>query len=139
MGKKRSNYTDEEQAEMLALYIELESYAAVGEKLGITRQSVKTVIDRLMRDPEKKEYYEKHRKKFEDRFVPKAERIINNALDALEKEIDDILQRKRGVKLNELTSAIGTLYEKRALIKGETTEISSVQIMLPKEAEEYAE
>lgn len=137
MGRN-PHFTDEQKSEMLALYIELDSFSAVGKRLGLPRQSIKQVIDRELAIPEVMAEYEVKKKSFNDRFEKRAEHLIGEALDALEKELADIISGKRSVKLSELTTAIGTLYDKRALIKGESTENTSVQILLPKEAEEYS-
>lgn len=42
-------------------------------------------------------------------------------------------------KLGDITTAIGTLYDKRALAKGESTENTTISIKLPDEMNEYAE
>lgn len=42
-------------------------------------------------------------------------------------------------KLGDITTAIGTLYDKRALARGESTENTTIQVKLPEGMDEYAE
>lgn len=42
-------------------------------------------------------------------------------------------------KIRDVTTAIGTLYDKRALAQGDSTSNTAIEIKLPQEADEYAE
>ena len=54
----------------------------------------------------------------------------------------DVLAKLRAAeihRLSDVTTAIGTLYDKRALARGEATENTRVTVDLPEEMNEYAE
>jgi len=78
---------------------------------------VGTVEDIYKRNIEKEDFA-KLRKEKTDEFVEKADRIINKALNRLEKSLDD---KETSIPVNNLSTVIGTLYDKRALAKGEPT------------------
>lgn len=42
-------------------------------------------------------------------------------------------------KLNEISTAIGTLYDKRALAQGQSTENTTIEIKMPQDVMKYAE
>ena len=71
-------------------------------------------------------------------FAQRATVIIDGILELLEQQIKAGLEGEANFKLNELTTALGTLYDKRALAKGESTENSVVRIALAEELKEYA-
>lgn len=77
------------------------------------------------------------------------EEEIDKAIDAIGKD-DELLksdkteavQKLRQLQLQDikaLTTAIGTLYDKRALANGESTENTKIEFKLPKGVDEYAE
>lgn len=58
------------------------------------------------------------------------------------KEKEGIVRNLRGLQLHDikaLTTAIGTLYDKRALAQGESTANTNIEFKLPKEVGDYAE
>lgn len=69
-------------------------------------------------------------------FGKRADSIMHKALNRLEKELDN---EDKDIPINHLTTVIGTLYDKKALADGNSTENVSVEIKLPHEVNEYAE
>ena len=68
-------------------------------------------------------------------FSKMADRLIEKAAKRLEKELDN---ENKDIPVNHLTTVIGTLYDKKALADGESTQNVSVEIKLPPGVEEYA-
>jgi hypothetical protein len=66
-----------------------------------------------------KEEFTKLRDKNREEFSDTATRIIGKAMKRLEATIDN---EEENIPVNQLTTAIGTLYDKRALAKGESTQ-----------------
>ena len=88
---------------------------------GVPESTARKVIDRCMDDPEYAELCEQ--KKAE--FSKKASMIIDLALDRLTKE----LRTQDKIPVSQLSTVIGTLYDKRALAEGSATQhidVSSV-------------
>lgn len=59
-----------------------------------------------------------------------------------QKEKEKLVQKIRALQLQDvraITTAVGTLYDKRALAKGESTENTAITIKLPNGMNEYAE
>ena len=86
------------------------SYNKTAKEVGINDKTVKNIIER------NKEEYTKIYEQKKEQFIEKTTTIIDKALDKLEKELDN-----NGIPVNNLTTVIGTLYDKRALAKGEST------------------
>jgi hypothetical protein len=72
----------------------------------------------------------------QDEFVDKATKIIDKALDRLTRMLEDKEER---IAVNNLSTVIGTLYDKRALAKGESTTNASMTIKMDKKVEELSQ
>ena len=97
------------------------NYSETARQLNIP---VKTVEEIYKRNIEKEEFTKLRNEKKEE-FVEKADRIINKALNRLEQSLDD---EKNSIPVNNLSTVIGTLYDKRALAKGESTANSKFEV-----------
>ena len=101
-------------------------------QLGIPFSTVKDTIDRNIDKPEFAKLQEEKRKTFSEKF----ERIINKALDRLDNEID--MQEK--IPVSQLSTVVGTLYDKNRLEHGESTENTNntIQIGFSEEMQELS-
>ena len=91
------------------------NYNETAKALGMAASSVKKIVE----DNKGKDEFVKLCAEKKDEFAEKATRIINQALNRLENELAD---DEKDIPINHLTTAIGTLYDKRALAKGEMTQ-----------------
>ena len=76
---------------------------------------------------------EKNGKLKKEEFVEYADRLINKAMSKLDKALD-----RDDIPVNNLTTVIGTLYDKRALAKGEMTSNTSISIKMTDEIKELS-
>ena len=130
-GKK---YSDEEKEKAYLMYATSGSYAEVSKALGIPESTIATwIADKKNSEPD--EFEELRSKKKED-FIDKASEIIDLAFDRLKKKLNN---GDSDIAVNHLTTVIGTLYDKRALARGESTERTTVEIKLPEEVKMYGE
>ena len=83
--------------------------------LNMPYSTVKDIIDGNI----DKEEFAKLREEKENEFAEKSSRIIDKLLERIENEV---LDTEKDIPLNHLTTAMGTLYDKRALSKGEMTQ-----------------
>ena len=83
--------------------------------LNMPYSTVKDIIDGNIN----KEEFAKLREEKENEFAEKSSRIIDELLERIENEV---LDTEKDIPLNHLTTAMGTLYDKRALSKGEMTQ-----------------
>lgn len=115
MAKKGVPINNEKIAEVIASYALTNSYNKTAHECGISDKTVKKIISNNPKE------YEKKKEKFSDY----CDRLIYKALGKLDKELD-----KDDIPINNLTTAIGTLYDKRALSLGEPTNNEKMTIVV---------
>lgn len=111
------------KAKVIASYALTNSYNKTAKEFNISDKTVKKIVE------ENPKLYEQKK----EEFVDKASRIIDKALDKLETEID-----KGIVPANQLATIIGTMYDKRALAKGESTNNNIITINMSEEIKELS-
>ena len=112
------------KAKVVASYALTNSYNKTAKEFGINDHTVKKIIT------ENADLYEQKK----DEFVEKASEIIDMAIDKLKKEL-----KKDDIPVNQLTTVIGTLYDKRALAKGESTNNNSITITMSDDVKELSQ
>ena len=152
---------------IMASYAVSGSYKETARELNLPVSTVKDIVDKNINKPEfvklrneKKADFAKRASEIIDKGMVllsrRLERAIQQeeALDILIAEIfatdkeeltqdekNKLVTKIRALQLQDikaLTTAVGTLYDKRALAKGESTENKTVNIKLPEGFEEYA-
>ena len=111
-GKKTS---PEVIYQVMTSWATTDNYSETARELNLPMTTVEKIVKENRDNPEFVNLCDKKR----DEFSAKASRIINKALARLERTIDD---EKESIPVNQLTTAIGTLYDKRALSRGESTQ-----------------
>ena len=161
---KRRRYTESDKETAIELYMTLGNYTAVSEKLSIPVTTIKQWCYGLKKeDPDG---YDDLRRKNMEKFAEDAERVITSILGVVSERVDfaaeahtlsrkildaidegryedaEVLKMKLSVmpyvKLSELTTALGTIYDKKALVRGESTDNVKVAVLLPEEVDDYA-
>ena len=84
-------------------------------QLGIPESTVRKIVE----DNKNSDEFKKLCEEKTNEFAEKSSRIIDMLLERITKEVAD---EEKDIPLNHLTTAMGTLYDKRALSKGETTQ-----------------
>jgi hypothetical protein len=107
------------------------SFTETAKSLGMPLATVQNLV---ARNKNKAEFIKLRNEKGED-FAAAATRIIEKALNRLEKEIDS----GGPIPVNHLSTVVGTLFDKRALARGEATANAAIVVKLPEEMNEYAE
>lgn len=101
------------KAEVIASYALTNSYNATAKQCGISDKTVKKIIESNPKEYEKKK----------ELFSDYCNRLIYKALGKLDKELD-----KDDIPINNLTTVIGTLYDKMRLATGESTENNKFEV-----------
>ena len=110
-GKK----TDTETIYKVMLsYFATGNYSETGRVVGVPTSTVKDIVDNNIDEPE----FAILRKQKQEEFIERADRIIYKAMNRLENSLDN---EEEKIQVNNLSTVIGTLYDKRALAKGEPT------------------
>ena len=107
------------------------NYKETARELTMPVTTVKNVVDNNKDKPEFVKLCNEKKKEFSEN----ASRIINKAMARLERDIDNV---DKAIPINHLTTVIGTLFDKRALADGKSTEKVTVEVKLPDGADEYA-
>lgn len=116
----RGQKTSEETIyKVMASYAVTNSYSETGRQLQLPTATVRSIV----KAKEEDETFVKLQEQKREEFSAKASRIIDKALDRLEKDIDDEF---KSIPVNHLTTAIGVLTEKKLLIDGKPTERTEV-------------
>lgn len=103
-GKKLNS---QEIYNIMCSYFETRNYTQTSKDLGVPTSTVENIVKVHIKD---KEFVELWNKKKED-FATKADIIIYKAIDKLEKQLDN----QENIPINQLTTAIGTLYDKKTI------------------------
>ena len=113
------------QTEREKIYLIMSMWAVSGNYSEIARECkmpLSTVRKIVLENKDKSEYVELCNQKRAN-FSKKADGIINKALNRLEKVLDD---ENKDIPVNHLTTAIGTLFDKKALADGKPTERTEI-------------
>lgn len=99
--------------EVIKSYVQTDSYNATSKEVGVDPKTCKKIVDE---NP--KEYQEE-----KERFIQMATKLINKAMNKLDEGLD-----RDDIPINNLSTTIGTLYDKRALAKGDATANESLDV-----------
>ena len=94
-----------------------------------------STVRKIVMDNKDKEEFKKLCDEKREEFSKMAGRLIKKAAKRLEDELDDV---SKVIPVNHLTTVIGTLYDKKALADGNSTDNLEVTVKLPEGIEEYA-
>ena len=128
-GKKTDNET------IYKIMISVFSTGNYSETARQLNMSVETVEDIYKRNIDKPEFIKLHKEK-KDEFIEKANRIIDKALNRLESSLDD---KEEKIPVNNLSTVIGTLVDKRNLAEGKATVNTDINIRMDKKVEELSQ
>lgn len=92
---------------IMCSYFETRNYSQTSRDLDIPEQTVEKIVKEHIKEQEYRELWDK---KKED-FATKADLIIYKAMDRLVEQLDN----QKNIPVNQLTTAIGTLYDKKLI------------------------
>lgn len=163
---KQRTYTDADREQAFAEYTVLGNWELVSRKMGIPVNTLKSWWRR--HPPDMDEYAEK-RREVREGFIETASRAIENGAELINRRMELALKHQRELeelmndvpademtatqkkellakirsielhKLSEISTAVGTLYDKRALAQGQSTENTTIEIKMPQDVMKYAE
>lgn len=88
-------------------YFITRSYTATAKNLDMPITTIKTLVDAHINDEE----FVKLRKKKEEEFIERANHLIFKSMNIMNNELDTM----ENIPINQLTTAIGTLYDKKMM------------------------
>lgn len=107
------------------------NFSETGRQLGIAT----TTVEKIYKENKEKPEFVKLCNKKKEEFADKASIIIDKALKRLEEALDD---KEDKIPVNNLSTVIGTLYDKRALAKGDSTSNTELSIKMDEKVEELS-
>lgn len=129
--------TSEERQAIIADFAITGVVRQTARNLGVGETTVSRVTANL--SDEEKAYIDTHKKTV---FVDRLSELIDKATMAIDMKLDDIIadgEIRAKTPVSQISTTLGTLYDKRALACGDTTVNQGVKIILPEEVNEYAE
>lgn len=130
-GKKYDTETKERALAALAVSNNIDE---LSREMGIPSNTLR----QWKKDAEKSEDFIELRKEKRAEFVERAWETIGNALKLADRRIKNALENGEELPLREISTYIGTMYDKAALAAGEETERAEVRITMSGELEDYA-
>lgn len=130
-GKKYDTETKERALAALAVSNNIDE---LSREMGIPSNTLR----QWKKDAEKSEDFIELRKEKRAEFVERAWETIGNALKLADRRIKNALENGEELPLREISTYIGTMYDKAALASGEETERAEVRITMSGELEDYA-
>lgn len=103
------------KVEVIKSYVQTDSFNATSKETGVNDHTVKKIVE------ENADLYEQEKK----HFIETTTRLINKALNKLDEGLD-----RDNIPINNISTAIGTLYDKRALAKGESTNNDTIVVTM---------
>lgn len=165
-GKKR---TPEEISEILTAYATTNNLIETSKLTGIPVGTIKSIVDRYKDTDD----FKKLQKEKKELFSEKANRVIDKAMELLERRFDTALSNEDTIEglinivmtddshdermsyqerlaiakklgrlqingLSEITTSLGTLYDKMRLDKGESTTNNTITVQMSDEVKELS-
>lgn len=128
-GKKTDNETI---YKIMISMFSTNNFSETARQLGMAESTV----EKIYKENKEKEEFVKLCEEKKDEFVQNATRIMSKALKRLEKSLDDEYEK---IPVNNLSTVIGTLYDKRALAEGKSTVNTDITIKMDKKVEELSQ
>ncbi len=117
---------------VMAMWSITNNYSETARKLKMPQRTV----EKLVKENKDKEEYAKLCEGIRGNFESRATTLIKKIMDRIEETIDN---PEYPIPLNQLSSALSQLYDKRALARGEATENTKIVFELPKEVKAFAD
>lgn len=118
-------------ADIITSYALTNNYSKTAKETNVSINTVKNIIIKQKND--NSEEFAKICNDKKESFIEKADRLIDKAMDKLDKALD-----KEDIPVNNLTTAIGTLVDKKRLMSGESTNNNTVTIKMSNEIKELS-
>ncbi|MGN1269354.1 MAG: hypothetical protein ACI4UU_00565 [Clostridia bacterium] len=128
-GKKTDNETIYKV--MLSVF-STGNYSETARQLDMPQKTVEEIYKKNI----EKEEFTKLREQKKDEFAEKATRLIDKALNRLEQVLDN---KEEKIPVNNLSTVIGTLYDKRNLAEGKSTVNTDINIRMDRKVEELSQ
>lgn len=132
MAKQGQKLTDEMKEQIRAHLVLSDNLRETARKFGVSPNTVKNIRD------EKADEFAQLRTDKRQEMIEKIWDSLVDAADLGHSMIRDAKQGVRDIPLNHISTFYGTMYDKMALMKGESTSNTTTTVKLAGELEEWA-
>ena len=118
----RGKQVDNEKIyKIMSSYFYTNNFSETAKQFNLNETTIRTIY---RNNKDKPEFLKLRSEKQKD-FAETATRLIEKATNRIEESLDN---KKESIPLNQLSTTLGVLYDKRALARGESTENTKVSI-----------
>lgn len=138
MAKQGQKLTEELKEQIRAHLVISDNWNEIAKTLKVSWSTVQKIAKEVKSNPEENEKYEKLR---DDKKQDLINKLWDNIVAAQElgfKMIDEAKEGKRDIPLGQISTYLGTLYDKRALMVGESTSNTQMTVKLEGELDQWA-
>lgn len=138
MARQGQKLTDELKEQIRAELVLSDNWNEIAKRLKVSWATVQKIAKEVKANPEENEKFEKLR---EDKKQELIDKLWDNIVEAQAlgfQMIEEAKQGKRDIPLGQVSTYLGTLYDKRALMMGESTNNTSMTVKLDGELDQWA-
>lgn len=128
MAKQGQKLDDELKESIRAALVLTQNKNEISKKLGVSWSTVDKVAREIEQTPEENEKFEKLREDKKEMVISKIWDGFMNGVTLGNKMIEEALEGKREIPLNQLSTYNGTMFDKHALMTGGKTASVSVKL-----------
>jgi hypothetical protein len=138
MAKQGQKLDDELKESIRAALVLTENKNEIAKNLGVSWATVNKVAKEIEGKPEENEKFEKLRDDKKQQMIDKIWESLQDAAELGHSMIKEAKQGRRDIPLNQISTYYGTLYDKMALMKGESTINTNMRVTLEGELDAWA-
>src|SRR5574341_435805 len=138
MAKQGQKLTDELKELIRANLVLSDNKNDIAKRLGVSWSTVQKIAKEIEEDPTENAKFEKLR---DDKKQQLIDSLWNNIVDAAElghSMIKEAREGRRDIPLGQISTYLGTLYDKRALMNNESTANTVTTVKLEGELDKWA-
>lgn len=138
MAKQGQKLTDELKEQIRAHLVLGDNKNDVAKKLEVSWSTVDKISKEIQQHPEENEKFVKLRENKKEQIIDEVWSGFVNGVKLGNRMIEEALEGKREIPLNQLSTYNGTMYDKMALMKGESTNNTNMTVTLEGELSTWA-
>lgn len=138
MAKQGQKLTDELKEQIKAHLVISDNKNEIAKTLGVSWATVNKVAKETEENPEENEKFAKLREDKKEEVIAAVWEGFVNGVKLGNQMIQEALDGRRDIPMNHLSTYNGTMYDKMALMKGESTANTNTTIKLEGELSEWA-
>lgn len=121
MAKQGQKLTDELKEQIRAHLVISDNWNGIAKTLGVSWSTVQKLAKEITEHPEENEKFEKLREDKKQIMIDTIWQGLTNAATLGNRMVQEAIDNKRELPLNHISTYYGTMYDKQALMQGQST------------------